>query len=643
MLNKLLSATLLWLFSTCALAVTTLPEILVSATRSHEPGISIPAAFNIIEREDIVLSGAQNLSQLLAMHVGVHVSDGVGGGGAATIDMRGFGAAAASNIAILIDGHKINPATDISTLYLNTINLDDVERIEIIEGSAGTLYGNQAVGGLINIITRERDLRSYSLRMGTGSYHHHATSLNIVEPLNQNLSLGIQAKHNNSDNYREHNASKVTFLSADLTLQHANKGRTRLTVQRMKDHQETPGALLASELAVDRRQVMADFVNDYFFTDSILQRLSTHYQLNTNWRIENDISLREDNREFIQSFRGSGPSNAVTTQERDSVALNPRLIANLGNNTLTLGGDYQYTDYELSSSFGTTGNKQTISALYTQLQIEPLPQVSITTGLRHAYVDNDINNIGTPVALKDHATIGSLGVVYKPNQHFRWYTRAEQNYRFAKVDEHTNPVFGQPVGLENQTGISYETGMDYTGKRYAVSARWYRLDLNDEISNDANNFLANINLDKTRRIGSMLSAEISPNNDTRLGLSYEYIDSKITSGPHNGSLIPLVAKSRASAFAEWWVLPDLRLRADAVYVGKRVLGSDYANTDPKLDSYTLVNLLAHYENGPWLFNARLNNVFDREYNASGAKGFAHTGYNPAPERNFMLSIQYNFD
>ena len=178
------------------------------------------AGYRIIGRERIEQSGADSLPQLLQSTAGIHTSDGVGGGGSASIDMRGFGAAAASNVAVLIDGRKINTPTDSSSLYLNSIDLDNVERIELIEGSAGTLYGNQAVGGMINIITRKPGARQVSARAGYGSYQSGELGAAYSERFDNGLSLALNANSARSDNYRDHNASDVKRLSARLGMRH---------------------------------------------------------------------------------------------------------------------------------------------------------------------------------------------------------------------------------------------------------------------------------------------------------------------------------------------------------------------------------------------------------------------------------------
>lgn len=621
-----------------AFAATTLPDTLVSATRFDEPGIDIPAGFTIIGREQIEQSGARNLPQLLRTVPGIQVTDGVGGSGSATIDMRGFGASAISNVAILVDGHKINPATDTSTLYLNSIDLDQVERIEVIEGSAGILYGNQAVGGLINIITRTGSAVSNSLRIGTGSYDTRDISADASLPVDTHLNLDLHARKHRSDNYRRHNGSVVKHISAEFVSREAN-GDLRISVNHLDDYQDTPGALLAAEVAADRRQVTADFVTDYFHTRSTQLRINKQYVINAAWRGVADLSIKRDRRDFIQSFRGFGPGSRAT-QDRDTVEFNPRVIGDFDNTTLTFGADLQTTDYLLVSAFGPQGNDQQILSAYAQLNYQVSPTTSLTGGLRHARVSNDIHNNGSPVDINDDVTVGSLGVVHQVTPDLRLYARADQNYRFAKVDEHTNPVFGQPVGLKTQTGISYETGMDYFHPGYALRARLYRLNLKNEISNDASAFLANVNLEHTRRIGFALSGDMDLGMDWRVGGGYEYIDSEITSGTHTGSQVPLVAEQHVTLFTEWHALDRLSLRADLGYTGERVLSSDFANTGPRLDAHTTVDLNLHYDAARWQLNARINNLFNELYNESGASAFRVTGFNPAPERNLMLTVAF---
>lgn len=620
-----------------ALAETTLPQVLVSAARTPEHGLDIPAAATIIDRQEIEDSGARSITELLRSVTGVHVSDAIGDGGNARIDMRGFGSTAQSNVAVMINGRKINPATDSASLYLNSIDLGNVAQIEIIEGSAGTLYGNQAVGGVINIITRRPDTRSRRARAGGGSYDGWELMGGVTELIGDQAGLSLQAHKRDSDNYRDRNASRMERIDARLEIPH-HAGYSYVDAQYLHDYVQTPGALLASEVAEDRRQAVFD--GDYLDTDSYVLRLGTSQLLDAHWRLEAELALRDDDRDFVQSFRGFPGSRS--TQDRDSTEFTPRLIGRFDDTVVTLGMDILSTDYSLRTAFGPQGDDQDIVAWYAQVNHPLAANLSVTAGIRHARVDDDIDNGGTGVDLDDSVTVGSLGLSYRPDRAWRLFLRADQNYRFAKVDEHTNVPFGQPVGLDTQRGTSYEAGAEYTAGGIGLTARAYHLRLRDEISFDAITF-TNVNLSRSRRNGVAVSVDGNIAQDLRIGAGYEYLDAEITSGRHDGSQIPLVPENKANLYAQYRPAFGWLGRLDVEYVDEQYLGSDYDNSSRPLDDYTVANLVIHRDLGDWRLSARVNNLFDEEYSETGATSFAGDGFNPAPERNFWLGVSYQLE
>ena len=166
-----------------ALTTTAIAEpitIFISGNRSETPGLGIPAATTVIGADEIEKSGASNLYELFSTVNGIQVSDSSSGGGNANIDMRGFGETSQSNVAILINNQKINTTTDATVWNLHAINVDNVERIEIIRGSSGVLYGSQAVGGLINIITKDVIGDKTSFKQSLGSYNTTETSIDLI-------------------------------------------------------------------------------------------------------------------------------------------------------------------------------------------------------------------------------------------------------------------------------------------------------------------------------------------------------------------------------------------------------------------------------------------------------------------------------
>jgi iron complex outermembrane receptor protein len=630
----------------CALPVATLAAealdpIIISDNRSREITSPTPTSIQVIDRDEIAASGADDLSELLSGRAGIFVTDLYGDGSVANIDMRGFGDAANNHVLVTVDGRRLNPSSDNATLYLNSIDLDNVERVEIIQGSAAILYGNMAVGGLINIITREPGTRDWRASGALGSYRGRELRSTSSERLADGWGYRASVRLRDSDNYRDRNDTRLRNLALLIDRRFAS-GRAFVELEHFDEYQQTPGALFASELAVDRRQ--AAYAADYIDTTARQLRLGLEQALGDDWRLEGELGYRVDDREFVQSFRAFPGS--LSTQQRDIITASPRLIGRLGSHTLTLGADWEGTDYQLQTAFGPQAVDQDIAAIYAQLVHSLNRHTDLTLGVRHARVSNDIDDGVSITPLDDDVTVGSIGISWRPQRYWRLFARAEQNYRFAKVDEHTNPVFGQPIGLNNPTGVSYELGAQYADQGTQASLVIYRLDMQDEIGFDASGFY-NINLDDTRRHGLQLSLRGPLTRALFAGISGDLTDGEMSSGPYLGSRIPSVPRYQARAFIEWAGGSYGDLYLEALHVGDRVLGADFANAYPQLGDYTVVNVNLAHQRGPWELTARINNVLDREYIASGALGYDASfnvtpGFNPAPERNLWLTASYQF-
>ena len=639
---------MLALSSLSAVAASTPPTIIISASRTEQPGIVTPASITVIGRQEIEEHGHRNVTELLRARGGVQVRDLYGDGSNAVIDMRGFGATAASNTLVLVDGRRLNNASDIGAPELANIDLENIERIEIVQGSAGTLFGNQAVGGVVNIITRRPTNFGAIVQTEAGDYDGYQVKVNVADKLDNSLAYRFSARKRENDNYRDNN--KVDLEDVGLRLDYGlAKGDIFFEYYYSDQEIENPGSLFADELRADREQSISVYADDYSETRTMTGRLGLHHDLTTQWRFEGELTYRENNREFQNSFRTMAGSKS--TQDRHVWGFNPRLIGKIpvvaGDALITTGMDFEETDYKLLTAFGPQTNDQDIYAAYIQAVIPLSARWSTTLGFRHAWIDNDIDTGAAPVGEDEQVNVGALGFVFRPDNRWRLFARADQNYRFAAVDEHTNVVFGQPVGLENQTGVSYEFGAELIGPSYRGKVLLYRLDLDDEISFDSSGF-SNLNLDETRRKGVIIEGEWAPNGRWTLGGSYSYTNAKITSGPNNGKRIPLVSRHSARLFTDVMLMPRWSLFAELLLASDKFTGSDFSNSFPRLAGYGVTNAALRYQRGPWLFNARVNNLFDKEYATSGAVGFdsgftLREAYFPAPERNFWLTARYRFD
>ncbi|MEW8425086.1 MAG: TonB-dependent receptor [Candidatus Thiodiazotropha sp.] len=627
---------------------TELPSILVSASRTVQTNPSTSAVISAITREEIEQSGAHNLLQLLSGHSGIQLTSLYGDGSKATIDMRGFGPNAGANTLILVDGRRLNNSGDRAAPDLNSIDLRRVERIEIVQGSAGTLYGNQAVGGMVNIITRRAEAFSAGLAAGVGSYDGYDLYADLGNRLENGLAYNLSARHRESDNYRENNQTERDDYNLRLVYRH-QQGEVFLEHQRVDDYQQLPGSLFLSEIEEDRRQSVAAYSGDFSELESDISRIGLQQALGSHWSFEGEVTRRDDQRSFQTSFRTTPDS--VSTQDREVLGFNPRLIAIFpfaaGEATFIGGADLERTDYALQTSFGPQLLDQSVDAYYLQLMAPITGWATTTVGYRHAEVENEIDSGSGVDRLDDSIGTASLGFNFAPAEDLRLFVRLDQNYRFATVDEHTNVLFGQPVGIENQTGTSYEAGVEW--KRPAIRALLllYRLDLEDEISFDASGFV-NTNLDETRRKGVTLEGSWQVHPALGLNGSLSYTDPTITDGAFKGNRIPLVAARSARLSGDWRFSPQWSLVGETVFTSERIVGGDFNNALARLAGFGVTNVSAHYRRGPWHLSLRIDNLFDKEYANSGSAGFdasfnQQAAFFPAPERNLWLALNYQFE
>ena len=130
-----------------------IPATVITATRIPTPVQEIPAGVTVINRAAIEASGATDLAQILGTVPGLRLSQSGGAGGNASVFLRGLNS---NHVLVLRDGMPLNDAADSSGAFnFGVDTLADVERIEVIRGPMGALYGSGAIGGVINLITRK--------------------------------------------------------------------------------------------------------------------------------------------------------------------------------------------------------------------------------------------------------------------------------------------------------------------------------------------------------------------------------------------------------------------------------------------------------------------------------------------------------
>lgn len=620
-----------------------LDPVVVSAARTPVRELNTAASISVIDRAEIEASGARNLAELLRGVAGVQVRDLYGSGARSMAALRGFGENAGANTLVLVDGRRLNNP-DLAEPDLNTVSLKDVERIEVVQGGAGVLYGDQAVGGVINIITRPVTGFAADAELSAGSYAYRQLQLSLQDRLDNGLSYRLSAAGRRADHYRDNNEEDYANLFGRLGYRYRS-GEAFLEYQWVDEELALPGALLRAQLEQDRRQ--ARYPTDFSDTTTRAGRLGLRQNLTAAWQFEGELAHRQSEIDGVLS-------GSALEQEREQTGLTPRLVGAYslaaGELLVTLGVDADDSDYEIRSLFGSTRAEQDLRSLYAQA-VMPLSQgLAASVGARRAEADYSIvDSAAFPAGrdFEDEVSVGELGLSWQASPALRWFGRAGGVFRFPKVDELT--FSADPAGLQVQEGRSYEAGGEWRRGGAAAKLVVYRLDLDNEIAFDpsAGFFGANSNLDETRRDGLLLEGAWQVLPALRLSAQYGYVDASFEAGSFAGNEVPGVARHSGRLAAlyrfagPWWLYPEL------IYNGAAYPAGDFANTLEKRPSYSVVNLTLGYAQGPWSGSLRVNNLFDRQYADFAVKDYnamfqEETGFYPAPERNLLVSVKRAF-
>lgn len=617
-------------------------EHLVVIGRSDKTPLNIAANVNVIDAAAIEMSGATNLTDVLRGQSGIQISDNNIG---TSFAMRGFSASTAvNNTLILLDGRRLNNI-DIAAPSLNAIPLNQVDRIEILSGSAGVLYGDQAVGGVINIVTKSPENTGGSVQLSGGSFDTYEGRGDVSGAINKDWRYFFTGSYNQGDNYRQHNANETGSILGRIQYKTATDSFFVETSYYDNDR-ENPGSLTEKQFKDDPRASSNKV--EYAHEMTTAARTGYQHQLNQNWALAADLDYSDT---LVSSLNWGANSHNT----RSLLMFSPKALANYstrqGELNLVTGLDISRGKADFDTM--ARSNVQQMQSAYLQATVPLSHTLSYVVGGRYARVTDELvdgNVYPNGMDLDENAHAFELGLNYRPTAEHRLYVRADDNFRFAKVDEqaYTSPgVFG----LKPQTGRSYEAGWDWAVASQTLRVSLYRLDLEDEIVYDSSavkpiggNFNgANVNADASRRYGAGADWDWQVTKALQLGLEYNYTDAEFTDGANDGKELSWVAKHTGRGYVSMDFAEHFQVFAEAIYTGDRFIEGDNANQGDKLASYVLGNLALNYNRDAWLASLRIDNVFDKDYVSAGYYGGDWgDSYYSGRGRDIRFTVGYRF-
>lgn len=623
------------------------------------------ASTSIITRDQIERAPQSTLADIISREAGVQTSSFYGGvnGVGTTVDVRGFGVTGPSNTLILINGRRLND-WDLPGFDLSTLAKESIERIEITRGnSGGVLYGDGAVGGVINIVTRTGVATPNEARIegAVGSFNSkegNVTASGSSGP----FSAFVNGNFIQSDGYRDNNKLDQTSAVGDFRWSFT-KGSVYLNLAADDQKIGLPGPRDLNELQSDRRGTNSP--RDNSEKQGTRVTLGATYMIAPNFELILDGGIRQKDQE-AEFFPFPGFESHLDT-ELTTASLTPRMNITapfLGLPSRILAGiDLFNTDYGSDRSqlkgfapIHRYSGEQTTIAGYFQQTVSLTPATDVSAGgriQRNKTTASDIfdpsapgagfaNPQGLPLDQSETNHAWHVGIEHQLVPGLTVLARSAQSFRVPNIDERigSSPLFQvTDFDLKTQKSQDWEVGFRLQLGSASLQSTYYQMDITDELRFDPINFV-NTNLDPTRRRGVETIASWQITSDVRLSGNLTYIDAEFQDGPFAGNKVPLVSPWTGSAGLTWNILgPQLWVDANLRYFSQRYLDGNEINANAQffVPSTALVDVKIGGTADRLLWSAAVQNVFGEEYYDYGLDaGFGFYSFYPQPGRTFLI-------
>ncbi|MDP2646063.1 MAG: TonB-dependent receptor, partial [Desulfobacterales bacterium] len=419
----------------------TMETVVVTATRQAQKASSVPAHVTVITESDIKDATAGNIPDLLRTQAGLHITDITGNRRNFMVDVRGFGETAALNTLVLVDGRRINQA-DLSGTDWTLIPLDRVRRIEIIRGSRGAvLYGDNASGGVINIITKHGETFQTGAALQAGSYNTLKSSA-YVSGSQDRLSFALSGSYLNSDGYRDNSGTEASDAGATLSYIVGDRLNLNFSTGYHQDDTSLPGAIKRSDFAagISRTDSLSpkDFadVKDHYFKGGF------EIFFLTDSMLKMDLSFRNRTAFAFSTFSGG---NFKGDTEIDTLSASPQLILNekvFGfKNHLTLGFDVADTTEDIinrslyfgSSTVGSFKLEKKTDGYYLHDEMNLTDTLAISGGYRHDQARFRFRP-SAPDSVTMEQDLFTAGINYNYYKNSHVYVSFSKSFRYPVLD-----------------------------------------------------------------------------------------------------------------------------------------------------------------------------------------------------------------
>lgn len=584
---------------------TELDPIIITATRTAQTADETLSSVTVITKKEIERQQAQSVQDLLRGVPGVSVTNDGGPGKATSVFLRGT---ESDHVLVLIDGVKVGSAT-LGTTAFQDIPVWQIERIEIVRGPRSSLYGSEAIGGVIQIFTRKGGgaLKPY-FSLGGGSYRTYNASAGLSGG-GEHGWFNLSASGINTEGFNACDGKPSPDGAGCFTTEPDKDGYRNLSGSLRAGYRFDSGVEMDVHAlrAKGKNEFDGSYVNESESVQQVNGGTLRFSPVNT-WQATLAVGRSRDESD---NFKDGAFASHFDTQ-RDTLSLqNDVTLAT--KHLLTVGADYQDDRIDSTTAYAVTSRNNT--GLFSQYQGRfgaSDVQLSLRRDDDQQFGEHDTGGTTWGYALSERLRVtASYGTALKA----------------PTFNELYYPGFGNP-DLHPETSRSVELGLRGESAWGRWSLNTYETRIDDLIAFDSSTFAA-ANIDQARIRG--LEAVLG----TRLGrwilnTNLTLLDPQNRSGGANdGNVLPRRAKQSLRLDADGY-FGRYRLGATLLAAGKRY--DDLANTH-KLGGYATLDIRTEYALAKaWRVQGRIENLFNKHYETAA--------FFNQPGRSLYLTLRY---
>ncbi len=614
-MNKSIIASLIGLaFNHVAIAADNinLDNVVVTASRIPQTRESVIADVTVIDAEEIQRAGQATFVELLQTQPGVEISSNGGAGSNSSIFLRGTNS---NQVVVLVDGLRINSITDGRTNFGN-IPLSQIERIEILRGPASSLYGQDAIGGVIQIFTKRGDgapqfntaiaYGSYNTRSADAAFNAKVNDIKFSMNVSSLTTDGFSALRIKNDARRDSDGYRNLSVSGAISYLFSDSNELGLQFLNSDGHAKYDNEY-------------NDFSNFSDYRQSSMGVFSKN-KITEKWQSTVKISNAiDENNNQTSAYT----NNQVKSEQRQYTWQNDFSLP-IG----TVTGIAERLEQKLTSNTAYLNSQRNSNGLFLGY-LASIEKHSIQANIRR----DDSSQYGT------HLTKG-LAYGYQLNN----YWRASANYGTAFKAPTFNDIYYPPyydegydgacdcwvnqnnANLKPERSQNFEAAVKYATASQTASIVIYQNRIKDFIALDSSDLPANYNA----TIKGISLAASQSWGGWQLKGNMDIQSPKNTDD--NAFLTRRARQHGAINLSKVW--GDWRFDSEMIASSDRY---NDAKNQQRMAGYALLNLSAHYKiDSSWSAQAKLINVLDKDYalSLSNADG---TPYN-TPRANLFISL-----